>query len=49
MFAIDFVRAGKHLCAIDFTVAPGLGPLNGIVSPWDIVALVKRHIMGEKQ
>lgn len=49
MFAIDFVRAGKHLCAIDFNVAPGLGPLNGIVSPWDIVALVKRHIMGEKQ
>ena len=41
MFAIDFIPAGRHLYAIDYNIAPGLAPLRDILSPNEVVDLLK--------
>ena len=44
MFAIDFVPSAGGLFAVDFNVAPGLGPLNGYVKGSEIVSLIKEEV-----
>lgn len=41
MFAIDFVSAGSHIYAIDFNIAPNLSPLQGVLTPHEVVGLLK--------
>lgn len=41
MFAIDFVPAGSHLYAVDFNIAPGLAPLQDVLTPNEVVGLLK--------
>jgi hypothetical protein len=43
MFAVDFVRAGTKLYAIDFNIAPGLVPLNGRLRASEVVEQLCGH------
>lgn len=41
LVAIDFIFAGNRLWAIDYNIAPGLQPLNGYISPFEIIELLE--------
>ncbi|WP_144402114.1 hypothetical protein [Geoalkalibacter subterraneus] len=49
LFAVDFIRAGKKLYAIDFNIAPGLAPLNGLLLPSEVVSQISSFIQPLQQ
>ena len=44
LFAIDFIRVGHKVLAIDFNTAPGLAPLRDVLSPTEVVELLTSAI-----
>jgi len=48
LFAVDFLPIASNLFAIDFNIAPGLGPLRDILAPSEIVSLLGTAIERER-
>lgn len=49
VFAIDFIFAGNSIMyAIDFNTAPGLKPLQDIMSPTDVYTEIKKAIISSE-
>jgi len=44
LFAIDYIQLGKYRFAVDFNEAPGLAPLRELVTPTEVVNLLKEAV-----